>query len=257
METVKERMKQLRFSGAITSLESRNDYALKNKLSYLDFLELVLEDEWAVRQSNAHKRRLTQSKLNQQKRLDNYNFSCQPELDKKLIMDLSACRFISQKQNIVLMGKPGVGKTHLANAIGLEALQKGYTVLFIHANSLIDHLHRSKADGKYQSILNRISKVDLLIIDEVGFKKFPQNGIDDFFEVIRLRYETGSLIITTNRYFEDWAILFNDQVMASAIIDRIVHHAHIVKITGDSYRVKNMAKSFSIDNIVAGKTSGT
>lgn len=246
METIKERLRHLKLSGALASFETRNDYALQNKISYLDFLELILEDEWAVRQNNAHKRRLIQSKLNQQKRLDNYDFSYQPELDKKLIMDLSACRFISQNQNIVFMGNPGVGKTHLANAIGLEALKKGNTVLFIHANSLIDQLHRSKADGRYQSILNRISKVNLLIIDEVGFKKFPQTGIDDFFEIIRIRYETGSMIITTNRNFEDWGLLFGDNVMASAIIDRIVHHAQIIKIKGDSYRVKNLKSNLDI-----------
>ena len=130
--------------------------------------------------------------------------------------------------------------------MGLEALKKGNTVLFIHANSLIDQLHRSKADGRYQSILNRISKVNLIIIDEVGFKKFPQSGIDDFFEIIRIRYETGSMIITTNRNFEDWGLLFGDNVMASAIIDRIVHHAQIIKIKGDSYRVKNLKNSLNI-----------
>ena len=125
-------------------------------------------------------------------------------------------------------------------------MKKGNTVLFIHANSLIDQLHRSKADGRYQSILNRISKVSLLIIDEVGFKKFPQTGIDDFFEIIRIRYETGSMIITTNRNFEDWGLLFGDNVMASAIIDRIVHHAQIIKIKGDSYRVKNLKSNLNI-----------
>jgi len=106
---------------------------------------------------------------------------------------------------------------------------------------LIDQLHRSKADGSYQKLLSKLSKLNLLILDEVGFKKFPQNGIDDFFEVIRQRYESGSIILTTNRKFEDWEQLFGDKVMASAIIDRLVHHAFIVKITGNSYRVKNTA----------------
>jgi DNA replication protein DnaC len=232
-------------SSAVASLEERNRYALENKISYLDFLGLLLDDEVASRQGNAYRKRLAQSKLNQQKRLDNYDFTYQPELDKKKLMDLSACRFIHEKQNILFMGNPGVGKTHLANAIGLEALKKGHNVLFIHANALIEQLHRSKADGKYHNMLTKISKVDLLIMDEVGFKKFPQNGIDDFFEIIRLRYETGAIIITTNRNFEDWGILFGDTVMASAIIDRIVHHAQIIKITGESYRIKGLQSSLS------------
>ena len=239
METIKERLKQLRLSSAILSLEDRNKYALENKISYMDFLELLLEDEWASRQANGYRRRLAQSKLNEQKRLDNYDFSWQPELDKKILMDLAACRFIPEKQNVVFMGKPGVGKTHLANALGLEAIKKGYKVICTHANSLIDQLHRSKADGKYQNVLSRITRIDLLIIDELGFRKIPQNGMDDFFEIIRSRYETGSIIITTNRNFEDWGSLLGDKVMASAIIDRIVHHAEIIKITGNSYRIRN------------------
>jgi len=239
METIKEKLKQLRLSSALLSLEDRNKYALENKISYMDFLELLLEDEWAGRLANGYRRRLTQSKLNEQKRLDNYDFSWQPELDKRILMNLAACRFIPEKQNVVFMGNPGVGKTHLANALGLEAINKGYKVIFTHANSLIDQLHRSKADGKYQSVLSRISRIDLLIIDELGFRRIPQNGMDDFFEIIRSRYETGSVIITTNRNFEDWGSLLGDKVMASAIIDRIVHHAEIIKITGSSYRIKN------------------
>ncbi len=117
----------------------------------------------------------------------------------------------------------------------------------IHANTLIDQLHRSRADGKYQSMLKKLTRVDLLILDEVGFKRFHQNGSDDFFEVIRSRYETGSLIVTTNRNFEDWGQLFGDNVTASAIIDRIIHHAILIKLTGDSYRVRNA--QINLDNM--------
>ena len=257
METIKKQLKQLRLSCAAQSLAERNQYALDNKISYLDFLELLLDDEIALRQSNAYQRRLRQSKLNQQKRLENYDFTCQPELDKKQFMDLAACRFVHENRNIVLMGKPGVGKTHLANAIGLEALKKNMNVLFVHANALIDQLQRSKADGKYPAMLKKFSNADLLIIDEVGFKKFPQNGIDDFFEIIRLRYETGSVIITTNRNFEDWGYLFGDTVMASAIIDRIVHHARIIKINGESYRIKELASSLSGEGTLTGQRAST
>lgn len=241
MNTLEERLKQLRLPGLLASLESRNAYALEHKISYLDFLELLLEDEWARRQYQQQHRRLQQSKLHQQKRLDTYDFNCQPELDKKLLMDLASCRYLHQQQNIIFMGKPGVGKTHLANALGLEAVHHGFNVLFTHANSLIDELHRAKADGKYHSVLNRIKKLDLLIIDELGFKKIPQHGLDDFFEIIRQRYEQASIIITTNRSFEDWGPLFGDPIMASAIIDRLIHHATVFKMTGESYRMRKVA----------------
>jgi DNA replication protein DnaC len=243
MEAIKERLRQLKLSGACKSLETRIDYAQSKKVSYLDFLELLLEDEWVVRQNNAYQRRLVQSRLSQQKRMDNYDFTMQPELDKSILMDLCSCRFINLKQNVILMGNPGVGKTHLANAIGLEALKNGHSVMFIHANSLIDQLNRSKADGSYYTLLKKLGRINLLILDEVGFKRFPQNGIDDFFEVIRQRYESGSTIVTTNRNFEDWGQLFGDKVMASAIIDRLVYHAFIIKIKGESYRIKNTEKT--------------
>ena len=124
--------------------------------------------------------------------------------------------------------------------MGLEAIKRGKKVLFAHTNEMLDRLYASRADGSYQATLQRYLKPDLLILDELGFKKMPQNSMEDFFEIIRRRYETGSMIITTNRNFEDWGTLFGDRVIASAIIDRIVHHAVIVKLTGPSYRVKNL-----------------
>lgn len=239
METIKDKLKQLRLTSIAGTLESRNSYALENKVSYLDFLELLLEDEQATRQAAAYKRKLTASRLSEQKTLEEYDFTYQPELDKRLLMDLAACRFISEHKNVILMGNPGVGKTHLANGLGIAALRKGYKVHLTHANTLIEKLYASKADGSYRTMLNKILSADLLIIDELGFKKLPASGLDDFFEIIRARYEKASLIITSNRSFEDWGTIFGDPVMASAIIDRLVHHAVVIKITGKSYRIKN------------------
>jgi len=239
MNELKNKLRELKLAGAVKTLETRNRYALEHKISYLEFMELIIEDEYANRMSNSYHKRFSKSKLTMQKTLDNYDFSYQPELDKKLINDLASCRFILEKKNIILMGKPGVGKTHLANAIGLEAIKQGYKVIFIHINDLIDRLYASKADGTYQYTLKSFLTTDLLILDELGFKKIPSFGLDDFFEIIRRRYENGSVIITTNRSFEDWAQVFGDVVLASAIIDRVVHYAYILKITGDSYRIKN------------------
>lgn len=239
MEALKSKLRNLKLAGAVRSLENRNKFAMENNCSYIEFLEMLIEDEHANRLSNSYKKRFNKSKLNVNKTIDEYDFKYQPELDKKLIRELASCRFINQNKNIVFMGKPGVGKTHLANAIGLEAIKQGYKVLFIHVNEIIEKLNTSRADGTYRFTLNQFLSADLLILDEIGFKKLPAVGMDDFFEIIRKRYENGSIIITTNRNFEDWGNIFGDNVMASAIIDRIVHHAFIIKITGDSFRIKD------------------
>lgn len=242
MESLKDRLTALRLSGMRKMLDERHRHALEQKISYLEFLELLLEDEQALRAGKSYERRLKQSRLNQQKRLETYDFSFQPELDRRLLSELAGGRFIEQKQNVVLMGKPGVGKTHLANALGLKAIEQGQKVLLIHANELIDDLHRSRADESYHRLLKKLVKYDVLIIDELGFKSFPSRGTDDFFEVIRRRYEHASTIITTNRDFQGWETLFGDVVIASAIIDRIVHHGHIIKILGESYRLQPYKK---------------
>jgi DNA replication protein DnaC len=239
MEKLKSKLRELKLAGMVKSLENRNKYALEKKASYIDFLELLIEDEYVNRKSNSFNKRLNRSKLNTQKDIDSFDFNYQPELDKIKIMDITACRFINENKNIVFMGKPGVGKTHLANAIGIEAIKMGYKVLFLHINDLIEKINIAKADGTKNQLMNELMNADLVILDELGFKKLPSDAIDDFFEVIRKRYETGSVIITTNRNFEDWGNVFGDFTMASAIIDRIVHHAIIIKISGESFRIKD------------------
>lgn len=243
MEAIKSKLRDLKLAGIVKSLETRNKYALENNIAYLEFLETLIEDEYANRLSNSYQKRFSKSKLNSEKSIEEYDFKYQPELDKKLIHELASCRFINQNKNIVLMGKPGVGKTHLANAFGMEAIKQGYKVSFMHVNELIEKLSASRADGTYTITLNQFFSSDLLILDEIGFKKIPSAGLDDFFEIIRKRYEKGSIVITTNRNFEDWGNVFGDNVLASAIIDRIVHHAYIIKINGESFRIKDYAKS--------------
>lgn len=238
-EALDEKLRYLRMSAIQQSLQARNQYALEHKLSYIEFFELLIEDECVRRKGKAYQQRLTKSRLNSTKTLEVYDFSFQPEIDKRRVMDLYAGRYIEEAQNIILMGKPGTGKTHLANAFGLQALQQGRSVLFTHVHTLLDRLHQGRIDGSHARTISAITNADLLILDELGFRKMPPQSLDDFFELIRARYERKATIFTSNRSFEHWGEIFGDKILAGAIIDRIVHHAHIIKINGESFRVKD------------------
>ncbi len=241
MNEIIKNLKNLKLSGMAKVLDIRNQYAIEKQMSYVDFLALLIEDEGVNRQSNSYHKRFVLSKLYADKTIDEYDFSWQAKLNKKEVLDIASCRFIHEKKNVVFMGNAGVGKTHLANAIGLEALKQGFKVVLIHATQLIDELVSSKGTGTYNRIIKRFLTADVLIIDELGFKSFQKDCVDEFFEIIRRRYETNSIIITSNRNFEDWSNIFGDKVLASAIVDRVVHHAHVFRITGPSYRTKNLS----------------
>lgn len=243
MNTIKIRLKEFKLSGIHQSIEERLDYAKKQRLGYRDFISLLLEDEYSMRQENSFKKRYHQAKLPVHKTMEEFDFSFQPSIDKKLINDLLTCQFIEEKQNVVFIGNPGVGKTHLSIAIGLRALQKGYKVLFTSVAEMLSTIHMGKADNSYYRKVQFYLKPDLLIMDELGFKKIPGYSADDFFEVIAKRYERGSIIVTTNKTFEQWSEIFADSVLTSAIFDRIAHYSSIVKIKGKSYRTKMLKKN--------------
>ncbi|AEE48392.1 IS21-like element helper ATPase IstB [Haliscomenobacter hydrossis] len=239
MQQLENKLKYLRMSAVLQSLKNHNDTAQEQQLSYLEFFEMLIEDECAKRKANVLRQRLAKSKLNTQKSFEHYDLNFQPELDKKMLSEIRSCRFIDEHKNIILIGKPGTGKTHLANAIGLEAAARGYSVLFTHLHTLLEKLAQGRIDSSHRRTLQQILAPDLLILDEIGFRSLAPQALDDFFEIIRHRYEHKSTIFTSNRNFEDWGAILGDKVMASAIIDRIVHHAHILKFNGDSFRIKD------------------
>lgn len=228
----------LKLAGIAKTHEIRNKEAIERKLSYLEFLSLLIEDEINNRESNGFKKRKAQARLPHNRSLEDYDFAFQPKINKRQIFDLATCNFINKAENIIFMGQPGTGKTHLATAIGQKALMAGYKVLFTTVSDMIDTLHQGKADGTYHNKLNRYLSPDLLILDELGFKPLTQHTVHDFFEIISKRYENKSIIITSNKSFEEWDIIFSDKVLATAIIDRLVHHCHPILIKGDSFRVK-------------------
>lgn len=240
MTQMKERLREFKLSGIYQCVEDRIQYANERKLSYGQFLELLLEDEANTRQDNNYKKRYKGARFPCFRTLEDFDYSFQPSIDKRIINDCATCQFVPEKKNIVFIGNPGTGKTHLSLGIGIKALMKGYKVLFTSVGEMLQNLHFAKADNTYYQKLKHYLLPDVLILDELGFKKLPTYSADDFFEVISKRYETGSVIITSNKDFDQWAEIFSDHILAAAIIDRIAHHGVVIKITGPSFRTKGL-----------------
>lgn len=238
MNSLIKDLKELKLSGIAKTYDVRNEQAIKEKLSYMEFLELLIEDEISNRKDNSYKKRTTQSKFPSIKSLEEYDFNFQPKLNRQEIYNLATGEYIRKKENIVFVGPPGTGKSHLAVSLGVKALQQGYKVLFTSVSEMMETLFEAKADNSYHRKLKYYLTPDLLILDELGFKKLSENIVDLFYEIIAKRYETGSVIITSNKSFDDWGSIFHDRVLATAILDRIVHHCHLILIKGDSFRMK-------------------
>ncbi len=222
------------------NVDERLSFAHDKQLGYQEFLELLCEDEANNRQHNSYKKRFAKAKIVNKKTLDMFDFSFQPSINQKQFNDVYTCQFIRERANVIFIGNPGTGKTHLATAIGLNAIAKGFKVLFTSVGEMLDQLHMSKADNSYYKKINEYLVPDLLILDELGFKAMANYAADDFFDVISKRYEKGACILTTNKAFEQWGDIFTDAILASAILDRLVHHAQVFKINGPSYRAKHI-----------------
>ena len=246
MQNLLNYLKEFKLSGMVSTLNERVSYARNNKLGYQEFLLLLCSDEHNNRLDNNYKRRKQAAKLPINKTIESFDFSFQPSIDQKLINDLTICQFIKDKENIVFIGDSGTGKTHLAIGLANCALLKEYKVYYTTVSDMLYNLHMSKADNSYHKKLKILSEYDLLILDELGFKQLPKYSADDLFNVISRRYEQKSTIITTNKDLSLWNDIFEDDLLTRAIIDRIMHHAHILHIKGKSYRI---SKSKFRDNL--------
>jgi DNA replication protein DnaC len=218
--------------------------AAKAKLSYTDYLHRLLELQVLNKIERSINRKMQIAGFSQIKRLEEFDFSYQPKINEKLIRQLANLDFLKEAKNILFLGPPGVGKTHLAVALGIKACHARKRVLFFNAKELTEQLAAAEISGQLNKKLDALSRLDLLIIDELGYLSLTNQTAKLFFQLISIRYEKGSTIITSNKPFEQWGEIFNDDVAASAILDRLLHHSYPFFINGKSFRLKNM-KNFT------------
>jgi len=239
IDKLKEALLALHLKAMAEVLEETLKKTERENLSPADFLSILASQEMAARQQRRVKNLISQANFPVIKTIDAFDFSFPKTIGKSQVMNLFDLHFVEQKQNAILMGPPGTGKTHLSLALGYHACLQGIKTLFTTAMNLINQLSASLADNSFLRAMKTFTSPTLLIIDELGYLPVDKQGAELLFQVISNRYECGSIVVTTNRAFRDWgAILNNDNTLASATIDRLVHHGALVQIKGDSYRVK-------------------
>jgi DNA replication protein DnaC len=240
-DTLANTLRQLRLSGLLASLEVRLQEAQSHALNHREFLELILQDELAVRADRQFQRRLKAAGFREHKSLDEFDWAFNPSVKKKQIFDLASGRYLREMRDVLFLGPPGVGKSHLVQALAYQAVRSGHTVLYRSVFDVVrDFLHEEAFAG-YDKILAKYLKPDLLVIDDMGMKQLPKRSGEYLFEIIMRRYETRSTMMTSNRPLEDWGKLIGDVPSATAILDRFLHHAELIQITGKSYRLRQQS----------------
>jgi DNA replication protein DnaC len=232
-------LKQLRLSGMADVLETRLVQAQAEKLVHLDFLSVLVGDELVRRKDRLLAKRLKEACFRDVGRtLDSFDFDFNKKMNRKLVFELATARFVGQYEDALFLGPPGTGKSHLAQAIGHAVIQQGYRVLYREAHVLLEELADAQLAGERKLYIERVSTVPLLIIDDLGMRKLPSTAAEDLLEIIMRRYERASTLLTSNRPVEDWGKLLGDTAAVTAMLDRLLHHAHLLKCGPRSWRTK-------------------
>src|SRR5262245_22726214 len=242
-ETMTSALKQLRLSGLLETLDVRLQQAAGNGLNHTEFLELILQDELVVRADRQLERRVKAAHFRDHKTLDQFDWSFNPAIPRKAIYELATGRFVREARDLLLIGPPGVGKSHIAQALGHQCLKAGCQVLYRSIFDVVRDFLHDEAIGSEEKVLARYLKPDLLIIDDMGMKQLPKRSGEYLFEIILRRYETRSTLLTSNRPLEDWGKLSGDVPSATAILDRFLHHAEVIRMNGRSYRLRQAGKA--------------
>lgn len=235
-------LKKLRLSGVLQSLELRTRQAADDDLSHGEFLFRLLSDEVERRDSKQLEQRIRRASFEGPRAIEDFDFHFNPKIPKSKIIDLATCSFIERKENVLLVGRSGVGKSHIAQALGQRACRAGYHALYVSAHDMLTQLRAARADATHERRMARFTAPSLLIIDDLGLRPLVSDEPIDLYEIIRQRYEHGSTIITSNRAIEEWPPLFGDLLLASAALDRLLHHSHVIEMDGDTFRNPPPAK---------------
>ncbi|HUE05322.1 MAG TPA: IS21-like element helper ATPase IstB [Bryobacteraceae bacterium] len=231
---------QLRLGGIAAVLETRLHQAQAEAMAPIDLISCLVSDELTRRCDRLLERRRKQAAFRDpQRTLDNFDFTFNPKMNRSLVFDLATCAFIGKREDALFLGPGGTGKSHLAQAIGQSAIQQGYRVLYRETHILLDELADAVADGSRKEFMESLATVPLLIIDDFGMRKLPLTAAEDLLEIVMRRYERASTLLTSNRPVEDWGKLLGDVAAVTAMLDRILHHGHVLKCGPKSWRTKS------------------
>jgi DNA replication protein DnaC len=231
-------LKRLRLSGILESLDRRTQQAIDGQWSYGEFLSRLLEDEVARREHKQLTLRVRRATLNTSKTMEAFDFNFNPTVNRQRVLDLATGDYIQTHRNVLLCGPTGVGKSHLAQALAHEACVQGFNVLFVQTHKMLQHINGGRADDTRDRRLQTYLRPDLLVLDDFGLRPLQPPGPEDLYDIIDGRYERGSLLLTSNRAPNEWPELFGDPLLASAGLDRLLHHAEVMVITGSSFRAQ-------------------